>query len=296
MAGMPFPQTDSVVTFPAGSLTESAVVQSVTVQDGALQVITDRTPFHPEDPGWPDQGPDRGTLARGSESATVMDCTVGATDGAALFVGSSVPVRRGEPGWAFVVVHLLPVGQLDLAEGDEIILTVDAVHRAALSAGHTGCHLAALALNSALAGRWRKQPRSDSLGHPDFDQSAITSSRIEPFGSVDEYRLGRSLRRSGFDPAGLGEALPALTQAVNTTLAGWVAAGGGVRVDASGSGLTNRREWVCDLPDGTARIPCGGTHVGRLADLVSARMTLTLDESGQQLTMRTAVGEPDLRR
>jgi alanyl-tRNA synthetase len=194
------------------------------------------------------------------------------------------------------VVHVLEVGQLDLVEGDEVVLTVDADHRVALSAGHTGCHLAALALNTALAGRWRRQPGSDSLGHPDFDQSAITTSRIEPFGSVDEYRLGRSLRRSGFDPAGLAEDLPALTEAVNTTLAGWVAAGGDVRVETSGPGLTDRREWRCELPDGTARIPCGGTHVGNLADLVRAQVALALDESGQQLTMRTIVGRSPFPR
>ena len=63
-----------------------------------------------------------------------------------------------------------------------------------------------------------------------------------------------------------------------------------MRIDANGPGLTDRREWVCELPDGTARIPCGGTHVTTLAELGSVRVTLELGTDGQQLTMRTAVG------
>lgn len=286
MTGM----TDTLVTFPSGSLTERATVRSVHTDNGRQRVLTDRTPFHPVDHGWPDQGPDRGTLDRGGGSVAVVDCVVGATDGTDLFVGADVPVRRGEPGWSFVVVHTVDAGVLELAAGDEVTLTVDAEHRAALSAGHTGCHLAALALNAALAGRWRKIPRTDSLGRPDFDGAAIVSSRIEPFGSVDEYRLGRSLRKSGFDPAGLADELPALAAAINTTLAGWVEAGGAVRVDTAGPALTDRREWVCELPDGTSRIPCGGTHVRSTADIAPVRVRLTLDESGQRLTMHTTVG------
>jgi alanyl-tRNA synthetase len=286
MTGM----TDTLVTFPSGSLTERATVRSVDVDDRWRRVLTDRTPFHPVDHGWPDQGPDRGTLDRGGRSAAVVDCVVGATDGTDLFVGADVPVRRGEPGWSFVVVHTLDVGVLDLAAGDEVTLTVDAEHRAELSAGHTGCHLAALALNAALAGRWRKNPRTDSLGRPDFDGAAIVSSRIEPFGSVDVYRLGRSLRKSGFDPAGLADDLPGLSDAVDATLAGWVAAGSAVRVETAGPALTDLREWVCVLPDGTARIPCGGTHVSSLSRLGALRVSLTLAEDGQRLIMHTAVG------
>jgi alanyl-tRNA synthetase len=280
----------TLVTFPSGSLTERATVRSVTVENGCRWVVTDRTPFHPVDPGWPDQGPDHGTLDRDGRPCAVVDCVVGASDGTTLFVGADVPVRRGEPGWSFVVVHIMDAGAPDLAPGDEVTLTVAAEHRSALSAGHTGCHLAALALNAALAGRWRKTPRPDGLGRPDFDRAAIVSSRIEPFGSVDEYRLGRSLRKSGFDAAGLADDLPALTGAANATLAGWVAAGGAVRVETAGPALTDLREWVCELPDGTARIPCGGTHVTGLAQLGAVRVSLALTGDGEGLTMRTAVG------
>ena len=279
--------TDTLVTYPSGSLVEPATVCTVDVVGGRPVVVTDRTPFHPVDPGWPDQGPDRGTLDRSARRAAVVECVVGATDGSALFVGVDVPVRRGEPGWSFVVVHVLDAGSPELLAGDEVTLTVDAERRAALSAGHTGCHLAALALNAALTGRWRKTPRSDGLGRPDFDGAAIVSSRIEPFGSVDEYRLGRSLRKSGFDPAGLAADLPALTDTINATLDGWVAAGGAVRVETAGPALTDRREWVCEVPDGTARIPCGGTHVTGLAELGTVRVGLVLDDEGQRLVMRT---------
>lgn len=289
MAGMPLPATDTVVTFPSGSLTERSTVRWVEARDDRLLVLTDRTPFHPEDPNWPDQGSDHGTLTHGSRTITA-DCLLGATDGSDLHVGIDIPVRRGTPGWSFHVVHSIARGTLDVREGDEVTLTVDADRRAALSAGHTGCHLAALALNAALAGRWRRPAGQDSLGHPDFDRAAITSSRVEPFGSVDEYRIGRGLRRSGFDRAGLADELPALTDTINRTLAGWVAAGGGVRVDVSGPGLTDRREWVCELPDETGRIPCGGTHVRDLAALGSVRVRLALDDAAQQLAMRTHVG------
>jgi hypothetical protein len=170
-----------------------------------------------------------------------------------------------------------------VATGDAVTLTVDPQRRAALSVGHTGCHLAALALNAALAGRWRKQPRVDSLGHPDFDQSAITSSRIEPFGSVDEYRLGRSLRRSGFDAAGLADDLPALTETVTATLDRWAAAAGrSPRVGLPPArrpgpdplrrdprALHGRRRPDPGSPDpGRIRVPVDHAHRGRLPDPV----------------------------
>jgi len=204
-----------------------------------------------------------------------------------------LPVRRGEPGWAFVVVHTLSTDGPVPIEGEQVTLAVDAAHRAALSAGHTGCHVAALALNAALAGRWRKSVSTDGLGHPDFDQLAIVSSRIVPHGAVDRYRLGRSLRKKGFDVEGLADELPAITAAANHTLTGWVALGAPIDLLVSGPRLTDLREWVCSLPEGTQRIPCGGTHLRSLADVAGIGVELRYDEigdrAGGELTMTTAV-------
>jgi alanyl-tRNA synthetase len=75
-------------------------------------------------------------------------------------------------------------------------LTVDAEARHALSLGHSACHLVALALNRALTPYWRKETSElDALGQPDFDRLAIQHSRVEPRGSKEQYRIGKSLRK-----------------------------------------------------------------------------------------------------
>lgn len=225
-------------------------------------VITDVTPFHPLDHTWPDQPADQGTLA----GVQVADCVTGAVspDGE-LLLGADIPVRRGDPAWTWVVVHLLD----DEVGAGRVALQVDAAYRASLSAAHTACHLAALALNEAAAGLWRKDPpRRDSLGNPDLDGLAIVESRIEPWHSIDTYRLGKSIRKKGLDTEALLAGLPALADQVSARLASWIATGAAVHIDTGGdTGVAARRTWRCELPDGEVSYPCGGTHVASLADL-----------------------------
>jgi len=242
-------------------------------------LIVAETPFHPLDHTWPDQPADRGTVG----GLDVLDCVTGArSPEGEVLLGRDIPVRRGTDGWDWLVVH---VTAAPLEVGTVVALEVDAAHRAALSAGHTACHLAALALNAALAGRWRKEAPRDRLGHPDFDQSAISSSRIVPYGSVDVYRLGKSLRKKGFTADGLDPAETA--REVNERLKAWVAADAPVRLEIPGPGLTARRTWRCDLPEGEASIPCGGTHVRSTGEL--GAVTVELEPGDQALTMRTTV-------
>lgn len=285
---MSLPSIDTAVTYPDGDLTSTGVVVHLEpLVDGRTAVVLDRTAFHPVDPVWPDQPADTGELVSGDRSYPLVDAVVGATDGSVLHVGDA-PVRTGTEGWAFVVCHLVE-DATGLAEGAPVTVTVDAARRQALSAGHTACHLASLALNEALSGLWTKEVSVDGRGNPNFDQLAIVSSRILEGGSVDEYRIGKSLRKKGFAAAELASRLDEVTAQASEQLAGWVASGGAVSIVREASGLGDRRRWRAELPEGAVEIPCGGTHLHSLGEL--ARVTVRLDlaeaEGALGLTMHT---------
>jgi len=274
---------DTVVDYPRGATSSSGTVLATVPLGDGLGVVLDRTAFHAVDAGWPDQPADRGTLA----GHPVLDAIVGATEGGEILVGSDIPVRTGADGWSFVVVHVV-APETAISAGDEVEVTVDEGYRHALSAGHTACHLASLALDAALAEAWTKEVPADALGAPGFDALACASSRIHEHGSVDSYRIGKSLRRKGFDTAALDD-LASIADAVNVRLAEWLATDAGIRIDRDGDGLGDRRRWVCELPGGDAIIPCGGTHLTSLGELAAVRVELARDdvEGGIVLTMTT---------
>ena len=277
---MTLPQRDTRVTYPGGALTAtSRVLHVAAAPDGRLAIVTETTSFHPVDAAWPDQPADAGVIRANGVELPVRDAVVAATDGTDLHLGDDIPVRTGTEGWAFLVAHLVD-GDAAIAEGDEVEIEADAATRRELSTGHTACHLASLALNRVLADRWSKPAREDSLGSPDFDGAAIASSRILPDGSLDRYRLNKSLRRAGFDTASLAGELDDVRGAVAEQLERWIASGAVVRVEAAGDGLTDRRTWVCELPEGTARIPCGGTHVASTAELGSVVTSFAVVDDG----------------
>ena len=277
---MTLPQRDTRVTYPGGALTAtSRVLHVAAAPDGRLAIVTETSSFHPVDAAWPDQPADAGVIRANGVDVPVRDAVVAATDGTDLHLGDDIPVRTGTEGWAFLVAHLVD-GDAAIAEGDEVEIEADAATRRELSTGHTACHLASLALNRVLAGRWSKPAREDSLGSPDFDGAAIASSRILPDGSLDRYRLNKSLRRAGFDTASLAGELDDVRGAVAEQLERWIASGAVVRVEAAGDGLTDRRTWVCELPEGTARIPCGGTHVASAAELGSVVTSFAVVDDG----------------
>lgn len=279
----------TVVDYPSGALASRGVVLATLPVGELLGVVLDRTAFHPVDAGWPDQPADRGTLEVDGVTYPVVDAVVGATDGGDILVGGDIPVRTGAPGWEFLVVHLLrPDVRVSL--GQQVAVTVDEGYRRALSMGHTGCHLASLALDAALADAWTKEVPADALGHPGFDALACQSSRIDDNGSVDIYRIGKSLRRRGFDPAALDD-LAGVEARANARLAEWVATGADIRIDRDGDTLGDRRRWVCALPGREAVIPCGGTHLRTLAEVAAITVRLTRGDvdGGLELTMTTEV-------
>ena len=292
---MSLPTVDTTVTYPSGAVESTGTVLHVAeLPDGTRAVLLDTTAVHPVDAGWPDQGADRAALTAADGTAyDLLDAVVAATDGTALFLGADIPVKKGTEGWAFTVAHLLPAGA-SVAEGEPVRIEVDLAYRAALSAGHTACHLASLALNRQLAGAWKKDVAPDAAGNPNFDALAIETSTITEHGSTDVYRLGKSLRRKGFMPEVLLAGLPAAEAGINAVLADWTATGAQVRIECDGDGLTDLRRWAVDLPAGTVRIPCGGTHAQSLAETGGIQVTLTADDGdgAVTLTMDTICVQP----
>lgn len=281
----------TIVTFPSGSLVESARVVGVHPADDGAVVVLDRTPFHPVDHTWPDQPGDRGSLRVDDVEVAVTEAVMAAvSDEGEVAVGADIPVKRGAEGWTWLVGHRIEAVPSALAAGAAAEATVDAAYRAGLSRGHTACHLASLALDLAVADLWRKDAGSDALGNPDFEGRANQTSFIHEDGAVDEYRLGKSLRKAGFDTEGFAASLGEREERINAQLAAWVASGAPSRVEVEGGTIVDRRRWVCELPEGTASILCGGTHASSLAEFVS--ITVTLDLSDPQLLVMTTSAFP----
>ena len=284
---MPLPTTDTTVTYPDGATTSTGTVLHVhTLSDGRSAVLLDTTAFHAIDTAWPDQPADRGTITATAGSQPIVDGVTGGIRDGELHLGADMPVRTGTEGWTFVVAHIIEGPPP--AVGEPVQIDVDQDYRAALSAAHTACHLAALALDSALSTAWNKPAPTDALGNPAFDALAIQRSRIDAHQSTDTYRIGKSLRRKGFTPTSLDDP-SAVAERVNAQLAQWIKAGGAVRIERDDPALSARRTWVCELPDGFTNIPCGGTHIHDLAELsdITTSLTATEIDGALELIMET---------
>ena len=290
---MTLPSVDTTVTYPSGALTSTGVVlHREALGDGRLVVVLDETACHPVDAAWPDQGADRGSLAIGDRGFDIVDCVVGATDGSQLFLGGDIPVRKGTEGWAFVVAHSIVASEDDVAEGSAATVSIDAAYRTALSVGHTACHLASLALNASLAGAWTKEVTPDAHGNPNFDALAIETSTILENGSLDVYRLGKSLRKKGFTPAALTDDPDAVSAAVTALLLGWAGTDASATVRAEGPLLTDRRYWETELDGIAISIPCGGTHSSSLGAVSGIRSTLSAEDAGSAIEVRMSTVVP----
>ncbi|MGX1585351.1 hypothetical protein ACWH95_12345 [Microbacterium sp. NPDC055502] len=286
---MPSP---TVVTFATGSTSGEGVVTHVERTPEGVVVVVDETPFHPVDHTWPDQPGDAGTLTVDGTSVAVAEAVMAAvSDDGTFAVGADIPVKRGGEGWTWLVGHRLTGdAPAALVPGAAVRLDVDADRRAGLSRGHTACHLASLALDLAVADLWRKDPGLDALGTPDFEGRANQTSRIHADGAVDEYRLGKSLRRAGFDTETFASTLADREQRINAQLEEWITSAAASRVETEGPTIVDRRRWHCELPEGEAVILCGGTHAHSLAEFGAIRVALDLADP--QLLLMTTTATP----
>lgn len=292
-------ERDTVATFPTGCMngdSEVLAVVEIDASTGQHGLVVASTPFHPLDHRWPDQPADTGGVELLDHRLPVLDCIVGAAPRGTgdVLVGAAIPARRGDAAWCWLVVHVveLPPALAAQAVGAPVRLAVDGERRRRLSGAHTACHLSGFALNAALAGRWRKPVAADALGSPDFEHHALVASSLSELRYHDTYRIGRSLRKAGFETDGLSSVVPSLGADVRRRMLAWAATEASVRVTAVGPGLGSPRTWACDLPSGTVEVPCGGTHLTDLAGLTGVRVEASLSSAGDVLDV---VGTVELR-
>jgi alanyl-tRNA synthetase len=294
---------DTRVTFPGGSCDETSPVLAAFPYDGVIAVVCAQTPFHPVDHRWPDQPGDQGTLHFRQGSAEIVDCLTGAVHAQTgeVMVGTAITARRGDPEWHWIVLHIVEsLPDVPWEAAAVVRLAVNESRRAALSAAHSACHLSGLALNDRLTDLWSADRISqrDSLGFPDFDGTALTRSEISETGFRDTYRLGKSLRKSGFQTAGVADLVPALGNQLTARTGTWISAASKVWIETVGTRLSGPRTWHCALPGGEAITACGGTHPDCLAALGTVRFAASLSADGTELVIRgdLAAAEPQPTR
>ncbi|MEL7487804.1 MAG: metal-dependent hydrolase [Pseudomonadota bacterium] len=256
--------SDTLVLYTEGCLeAQSRCVHAVRYNADGVLLFFETTPFHPVDHKWPDQPSDQGEIEIGGDKYDVLNCMIAARESEAsdILVGDEIPVRTGTDGWAFFVAHeITSANAPETFVGLSAYLRVNEDRRIHLSQSHTACHLAALALNAAATEYWKKEFRLDSLGHPDFDQAAIQSSQIFMNGSTDVYRLGKGMKKKGFNNVSFLENLPKIQKNIQDYFDKLVALDAEIYIEKSSPKLSDRRVWHAIIDGETAAIPCGGTH------------------------------------
>jgi alanyl-tRNA synthetase len=260
-------------------------------EDGRGLIVCDYTPVHPESFRWPDQPGDTGAVSWGHGEHPLLEALTGLANrrtGELRIGDAAKALGRTDEDWVGVVVHVVDAISDLPSPGTRLNISVDRLRRQQLSAAHTAAHLSAFALNRSLVGYWIKQDIAlDTLGAPDFDKQALVSSRIDLAGCTDRYRLGKTLRRKGFDAAKAITDLPSIVVGVNDVLAKWLGDPTPVVLEPLDSTLDTRRTWRCRLGGQVAEMFCAGTHADHLNALISVEVHLS--STDDELTMRTVV-------
>ncbi len=281
----------TIVTYPGGSICEMARVTGVyDGENGTGVVVTDVTPFHPLDAWWPDQPSDRGII-------TVMDRSwaidravlVGTKQGSSeIRIGDTKGVKRSDNSWSWSVGHvILGAPAVNELINAECRLEVDPDYRRAIAAGHTGCHIAAFALNETLERYWTKPISKDSFGKDDFDKEAIVSSRIEEFASVDRYRIGKAVRRAGFSSdrfwsefGGLATEIEFICNRILNDISS-------IHVVPDHTSFHARRSWVAIHKKARLQIPCGGVHVRNPREIANMKIGISRQDEQSEFIMES---------
>lgn len=126
------------------------------------------------------------------------------------------------------------------------------------------------------------------MDNPDLDKLAIQKSVITPELSIDHYRFGKSLRKHGLEATSLIQNSRDIEGRIKYQIMEWVNTKAKVFVEAPSPNLEAVRWWKCQLDDMVAKIPCGGTHLYSLGELISVNVKIAVDSSEPEISIFTS--------
>jgi len=283
------------ITFPGQSTTEKSTIllaQTMKSHSSDTMIFLEKTPFHPVNPHWPDQPEDKGTITIGSDQIPIKHCftAVMNKNSQEILLDTEVKIKRDDPNWFFLVAHIIDsqkIKPLSSLVGKQALLNVDKTYRLQLSQAHTACHISALALNKTLISYWNKPYQPDALGHSDLVHLAITKTVIQEQWVQDTFRIGKSARKKGFDALSFFEHIKTIEDRTNVQINEWLRTPIHIDILPKIALLHETISWICHLPDGIAKISCGGTHITQIKPDNHIKITLEKKEDVPEFTMVT---------
>lgn len=298
------PKSSTLVSFFRGEIEDTGHIVLLYSDETRNVIVCDRSPFHPQDNIWPDQPGDTGRIVWNDTIAHVSDTVTWP-----IYIFDEDPVfdpmlrtKRQDENYIFLTAHIVrDITTLDQPTsfsslltsesiGIEVQMQVDEDYRQRLNRAHSASHLMGLALNKATARLWLKDTVRDTLGNPHFERATLQESRIYPGRSVDVYRIGKSLRKSGFDTVLFMSDLPRLEGEVAQTLNQWITeyAAEPITIQADSDLLNAQRRWTSKFGDIDVSMPCGGTHPKHIGDVGPQNVTFSFNQNSSELTITTS--------
>ncbi|CDG22878.1 conserved protein of unknown function [Xenorhabdus poinarii G6] len=276
-------------SFMTGQLSlNTTVIDILKYHDGYI-VITENSPFYPKNYKWGDQKSDVGIIAVNHHRLNVVKTYTAAIIDGQIYIDQNIPNKLDSADKLIPAHYLVSLNGVEEKTiiGNNVKLSVDADARHKISAAHSMAHFMSLALNKAANKYWNKDYDTDSLGNFNFDKASIFKSSISELQSVDIYRLGKSIKKKGFDKTVFLQNLNGVSEEINLTLNHWLSIGCEIQVEYTSKNISDLRLWKSTIENHPIIIPCGGTHISNTEEIKDAKVEITPGESDEYIVITT---------
>ncbi|MDC9595674.1 hypothetical protein [Xenorhabdus anantnagensis] len=282
-------------SFMTGQLSLDAVIIDIFKYNNGYIIITDNSPFYPENYKWGDQKSDVGVIAFSTHILNIVKTYTAAVIDGRIYIDQNIPNKLSSEDKLIPALYLESLNGLEekiildekIIIGKRVKLSVDAEVRHKISAAHSMAHFMSLALNKVANKYWNKNYDTDSLGNFNLDKASIFKSSISELQSVDIYRFGKSIKKKGFDKAAFLQDIDSVNEEMNLTLKNWLSVGSEIQVEYISKNIEDLRLWKSTVENHPVVIPCGGTHIKNTEEIEDVKVEISPGESDEYIVIKT---------